>query len=238
MSCLRCGETARRRIVHSFRRTIEGCAFVAEVEVDGCTSCDDVIVPVPLLLAFEKAIAIDLARRGPATGETFRFIRKAVPLSPAEVARMLGASIDTVSRWESGRRAIDLPSWLVVATIALETFDQPSPLLGRLRAIRDAHKSERVLAIEAAPIRRTLREALALLSGPVLLTDADIADALGVAPEVLRDAFEALSAATQLVAKREVQSSGAIRWVPCGESGVLLAQRARDAGFDVDRALT
>jgi len=122
---------------------------VAEAEVDACVSCEDVIVPVPLLLAFERAIAVDLAQRGPATGQTFRFLRKSVPLSPAEVARMLDASLDTVSRWEAGRRAIDLPSWLVVATIALEAFDQPSALLQGLRAVRDPTKSERVLAITA-----------------------------------------------------------------------------------------
>ena len=137
--------------MHSFRRTIEGCTFVAEAEVDGCTSCDDVVVPVALVLAFERAVAVDLARRGPVTGATFRLVRKAIPLSPAEVARMLGASVDAVSRWESGRRAVDLPSWLVVATIALETLDELSPLLPRLRALRDATRNERVLTISAAP---------------------------------------------------------------------------------------
>lgn len=142
MTCARCGESEKNRAGHKFQRTIAGCTFVATVEVDACAGCRDVDVPVALMLAFDRAVAIDLATRGPASGETFRFIRKAASLQPIELARLLGVPLDTVTRWDSARGEIDLPSWLVVATIALEALDCPTPIVERIRLLRRSHAAE------------------------------------------------------------------------------------------------
>src|SRR5690349_17652022 len=119
MTCIRCGESETTPAVHTFRRTIGGCSFTAKAEVTACAACGEVDVPVSAIVAFDRAVAEDLARRGPVSGESFRFIRKAIPLQPIELARMLGVTIETVNRWEAGRRDMDLAAWLVVATIAL-----------------------------------------------------------------------------------------------------------------------
>lgn len=235
MTCVRCGETKKERAVHTFRRTIAGCAFGAEIAVDACTRCGHTHVPLSLLLAFDRAVAADLARRGPVSGETFRFIRKAIPLQPIEVSRMLSVSLDTVSRWEANRREIDLPSWLVIATVALDTFEGPSPLLPRLDALRGPVRSERIVAV-AQQTKRTLREVLELASGPVVLTDVDIAEALDVSPTAVRTRFEELSAAG-LVYKKEVHPSGAIRWEPSRGDAATLEGLAHAAGVDLDVGL-
>lgn len=235
MTCVRCGETGTERAVHTFRRTIAGCAFTAEVAVDCCASCRHVHVPARLLLAFDRAVAVDLARGGPVSGETFRFIRKSIPLQPIEVSRVLSVPLETVSRWEAGRRAIDLASWLVIATIALETAEGPSPLLPRLHALRGPIRSERAVAIDAPP-PRTMREVLELACGPVVMTDSDVAEALDVDACAVREGLEALAAAG-LVYKKEVHPSGAIRWESSERDALALQERARAAGLDVDAPL-
>lgn len=235
MPCLRCGETRKESSLHTFRRTIDGFSFVAEAEVDACARCRDVQVPVALLVAFERAVAADLARRGPVSGDTFRFLRKAIPLQPVEVSRLLGVPLETVNRWEAGRRSIDLAPWLVVATIALEAFEGPSPMFARIRALRETPSPQRVVELRR-DARRTLRDVLDLLAGPVVLTDLDIADALGAPAAVLRTRLGELARAG-LVERTEVDAAGAGRWEPREPDASRLVQRARDAGIDVDAVL-
>jgi transcriptional regulator with XRE-family HTH domain len=146
MTCIRCGEPGKKTHgVHTFRRTIDGCSFVADVKVEVCSSCEEPSIPVAATLAFDRAIAIDLARRGPVTGNSFRFIRKAAGLQPVDLSRLLGVTLETVNRWEAGRREIDLSSWLVTSAIALETFGISLPMHGRIEALRGKHVEERRL---------------------------------------------------------------------------------------------
>lgn len=234
MTCIRCGETKKRSALHPFRRTIARCTFSAEATVEACAKCGEVEVPVALMVAFDRAVAADLARRGPASCESFRFIRKAIPLQPGEVSRLLDVPIDVVNRWDAGQRDVDLPSWLVVATIALETFDVPSPVLPRIGALREPTPSERVVGLERA-VARTLAHVLAMLDGPIVMTDVDIADALGVALAPMRAGLSELAAAG-LLEKKELLASGAIRWEP-REPGPRVLGDARLLGIDIDAPL-
>ena len=137
MGCFKCGaEATTKQARHSFRRTVEGFTFTAEVDVEACAECGDVVVPVPLLLAFDRALACDLARRGPVTGATLRLIRRAASLEPADLAVILGTTVETIASWEAGRRPVDHAAWLVVAAIALDALDGPQPLLTRVETLR------------------------------------------------------------------------------------------------------
>ena len=236
MTCVRCGEKRMARTLHTLRRTIAGCAFVADVGVDACTRCRHLHVPASVLLAFDRGIAAELARHGPVSGVTFRFIRRAIPLQPIEVSRMLSVPLETITRWELGRRAIDRASWLVVATVALEDFERPAPLLPRIDALRDPVRSECIVGVEGPQPGRTLREVLALATGPVASTDTDIAETLDVSPAAVRGLFEQLAAAG-LVRKAEVHASGAIRWEPCATRGTSLEEDACAIGMDLDATL-
>src|SRR4051812_47544236 len=122
MAC-RCGASNRSNKAHTFRRTIGGCTFTAEVVVDACASCGEPNVPVFLIIAFERAVAVELARRGPISGETFRWIRKAAALERIDVAQLLGVSVEAIAAWEEERRPPDVAAWTVVASIALDAID-------------------------------------------------------------------------------------------------------------------
>jgi hypothetical protein len=144
MPCLRCGQSTTKPARHSFRRTVGGFTFTAEVDVEACASCGDVIVPLPLLLAFDRALACDLARRGPVTGATLRLIRRAASFDPSDLALILGTSVDMIASWEAGRRPVDQAAWLIVAAIALDKLDAPQPLLTRFETLRKSAFEPRV----------------------------------------------------------------------------------------------
>src|SRR4051812_31333367 len=112
MPC-RCGEDKRSDRAHTFRRTVAGCTFTAEVMVDACAGCGGPNVPAALVIAFERALAIELARRGPISGETFRWIRKAAALERTDLAQLLGVNVETIASWEEERRPTDIAAWTV-----------------------------------------------------------------------------------------------------------------------------
>ncbi|MCE9522326.1 MAG: helix-turn-helix domain-containing protein [Alphaproteobacteria bacterium] len=56
----------------------------------------------------QQAIARELVSKGQLTGAEFRYLRKAMDLSQADVGRMFGNSDQTVALWEKGRGA---PQW-------------------------------------------------------------------------------------------------------------------------------
>ncbi len=47
-------------------------------------------------------------------------MRKSIPLSAASLAELLRVAPETVSRWETGERAVDRASWLVVRGLLLD----------------------------------------------------------------------------------------------------------------------
>src|SRR5690606_18665836 len=130
----RCGETKRTSATHTFRRTVAGTTFTAETTVDACARCGEPNVPVALVIAFERAVAAELARRGPISGETFRWIRKAAALERMDMSQLLGVSIETIASWEEERRPMDVAAWTVIASLALDAIEGPRPLRARMKA--------------------------------------------------------------------------------------------------------
>ena len=73
------------------------------VEVRTCKACGSREAAVPAVDDLNRAIASVLARkRGRLTGAEFRYLRSFLGLSGRDVARLLGATPTTVSRWEQG----------------------------------------------------------------------------------------------------------------------------------------
>jgi DNA-binding transcriptional regulator YiaG len=92
------------------------------------------MVPPSIIIGFERAIAAELARHGPITDETFRWIRKAAGLERGDLAKLLGVTTDIIAGWESERRPVDRPAWLLVALMVLDVVEGPAAVRGRLSA--------------------------------------------------------------------------------------------------------
>lgn len=66
----------------------------------------------------ELAIAAGIAEDGAISADAFRFMRKAIPLTAAELGRLITVSPETISRWENGVRDIDPLAFFALATLS------------------------------------------------------------------------------------------------------------------------
>jgi DNA-binding transcriptional regulator YiaG len=110
--------------------------FTAKLPVKLCNKCNESLMSGETLGAFEVAVAQYLARKGPASGENFAFMRKAIGLSGVDLADLLRTSKETVSRWETGKHAVDIWAWITLGSLVLDHVDGRTMTMERLRALR------------------------------------------------------------------------------------------------------
>ena len=239
MTC-RCGESQRTQATHSFRRTVAGTTFTAEASVDACARCGEPNVPAALVIAFEREVAAELARRGPVSGETFRWIRKAASLERVDLAQLVGVPVETIASWEEERRAPEVAAWTVVAAIALDAVEGPRPMRARLKARRRGGAVTPTAQLQiGSAAAGTLRKVLELLSGARASTDADIADALDLDLAILKARLRDL-AAVGVVQAASAETNGEedpVRWDVLTRDREALDRAALDAGIDLDALL-
>ncbi|MBX3209733.1 MAG: helix-turn-helix domain-containing protein [Labilithrix sp.] len=209
------------------------------MDVESCAGCGDVYVPASLMIAFERAVAGELARRGPVSDETFRWIRKAAGIERGELAQILGVTPETIAGWESERRPIDRAAWQLVAAVVLDGIEGPRAVRTRLK-VPHRNPSASVgapigaeVALELPPGGMIAR-VLSLLAGPIEFTDADIADALDLDLAALRAQLRELAALGLIGATTATTPNEAERWRPSTRDAAALLQRAAEAGVDLD----
>lgn len=91
---------------HELRRELGGHVFTARVPAQRCRACGEGVVEGRSIERFELKIAKALVG-APPTGESVRFVQKAVGLKAVDLAELLGVAPETVSRWEAGRHPVD-----------------------------------------------------------------------------------------------------------------------------------
>src|SRR5689334_15327510 len=109
--CVSCGGKVLKDGLDRHEQEVGRQLFVARLPATVCASCKETYVTSATLQSFERAVAKHLAQHGPATGETFRFMRKAVALPARTVAEVLATTPETVSRWEKGANGVTVDLW-------------------------------------------------------------------------------------------------------------------------------
>lgn len=123
MMCPAC-QSERSTMMSTRRtRTVAGVAFFASLPAWRCSDCGHVDVDAHVVNAFERGIAVDIAQRGPTSGETFRYLRARLALSSAELASILEVEPSVLRRWEDDSPNVERIAWLVVAGLVLESVD-------------------------------------------------------------------------------------------------------------------
>jgi hypothetical protein len=128
--------------------TVEGTTFVVKLPAYACRQCKAVFMEGSALERADLEIACVLASRGPATGETFCFMRKTLGLRAVVLASLLNVTAETVSRWEHGQRPVDGNAWLAVGSIALERAGRPCSTLKRLMGLAKGGKLPKTVRID------------------------------------------------------------------------------------------
>ena len=88
----------------------------------------------------ELAIAAGIAQDGAISADGFRFMRKAMPLTAAELGRLITVSPETISRWENGVRDIDPLAFIALGDLVLEAAHKPIDARARMQRIADGYK--------------------------------------------------------------------------------------------------
>jgi putative zinc finger/helix-turn-helix YgiT family protein len=153
MTCLVCGADMKT-VRENFRYDACGLPGVTlvDVEVSRCPQCGEYEVAIPQIDDLHKAIAQAVIRKtSRLNAAEIRYLRKYLGWSGVDFARHMGATPETVSRWESGATPIGPASdrllRLMVATrdpvreypldaLAIISREQPNKTV-RLGLIRD-----------------------------------------------------------------------------------------------------
>jgi DNA-binding transcriptional regulator YiaG len=97
-------------------RRVAGVVFAAELPVR--LSGEGPVFHARDLRRFELSVARRLAELGVITGEAFRFMRKSMGLTVAQVAALLDVALEAVRGWESGDTAVPRAAFALLGTMA------------------------------------------------------------------------------------------------------------------------
>jgi putative zinc finger/helix-turn-helix YgiT family protein len=148
-SCPKCqtSQVTTAEVEHSVK--VAGRTYRISVQSDRCSSCGAGFIPVNALIEAEMRIAAELARTGPNTGETFRFMRKALGMSMTELAELLDVTRPALSRWENGHVPVDRGMWTTLAAIVTERVEGRSATIDRLHALANPPKVSKTVDLGA-----------------------------------------------------------------------------------------
>lgn len=144
--CAECGGGLVKATVTE-RRKVAGQTFTAELPASRCHGCGETFVDATALESFELAIARELATSGASSGEAFRFQRKTLGYTAAELADLLGVAPETVSRWETGQRDVDRGALVAIGSLVLDRAEGRTTTLDRLRALREPPRLAKVVTL-------------------------------------------------------------------------------------------
>lgn len=133
MKCVTCGNGQMKPGPVEIRREVGEHVFTATVPGYRCDTCGEVQFEGTDLARFELEVAKALAESGVASGDAFRWMRKALDLRAIDVAELLSVTPETISRWETGRVTPDRGALALLGLMIMDQARGSSATLDRLR---------------------------------------------------------------------------------------------------------
>ena len=138
MKCNECGGSRFKQVAHEQRYVVDGIVFRVRMRGSACRKCDAGTVAAAELGAGELTVAVWLAEHAVISGESFRFMRKALLFRANALAELLGVASESISRWENAKRGVDRSAWTLLASIVLDRSAGKKTTVERLRAFKNA----------------------------------------------------------------------------------------------------
>lgn len=148
--CSRCKGIRFKPIEEIENHEVAGTTYRVVVSGRKCANCDEVYLEGPEVARAELQVAAEVARRGPASAETFRFMRRVLGLKSGELGELLGVSAETMSRWEQGHRDLDRAAWATLGAIATEAFEGRTTTRDRLETLRKPGRQPKTVRLDPA----------------------------------------------------------------------------------------
>ncbi len=140
MVCHKCRGADIESVPYKDVHKVAGRTFTVEINALSCTACGEIVIPGDSLKASDMVVAEDIAMNGPVCGETFRFLRKALNMTAAELAILLEVAPETISRWEKDARNIDHAAWINLGSLVLDTAAGNTATAARMQALVEGRK--------------------------------------------------------------------------------------------------
>ena len=148
IECRKCGGRKFHRKKRTSTFTVDGTTFRVGVPMRVCDNCGERNIAGADLQVAELKVAARLAKAGKISPDSFRFLRQALGLRSQELAQLLDVALESVSRWENGRRALDRSAWVLLATMVLEANDGSRATRDRLAALREPTPLPKTVRVE------------------------------------------------------------------------------------------
>jgi hypothetical protein len=170
-----CGRCQREK-VHAIELddNIDVCGhtFTAQVPAEKCGGCGEIVIQGHDIKLFELRIAIELAKAGLRTGESFKYLRKALALQPRDVGQLLDVPEDFIGYWENGDWPVDPRAHSVLCSFVLAKYDHSPTALDCLKVLREPRKLARKIRLHlidaVGHATKTLQFGSAARSAPAL----------------------------------------------------------------------
>jgi putative zinc finger/helix-turn-helix YgiT family protein len=150
MKCVTCNAGTMRPGPVELRREVDGHVFTTTVDGKQCSSCGEVYFEGTDLARFELAVARILAESGAESGDAFRWMRKALDLRAIDVAELLEVTPETVSRWETGRVAVDRAALMILGLMVVDQAHGSTATIDALRARAAAKPLAKTVTVKLA----------------------------------------------------------------------------------------
>lgn len=149
MKCNQCGGARFRDTPHEQKYVVEGIVFRVKMRADACRRCGRETVALTELGVADLTVARWLAEHAVISGESFRFMRKALLLRANGLAQLLGIASESISRWENAKRGVDRAAWMLLASIVLDRSDGVTTTLERLQALQKPMPARKDVRLDA-----------------------------------------------------------------------------------------
>jgi DNA-binding XRE family transcriptional regulator len=147
--CWKCGKAALTNSTFHAERKIGGQVFVAKLPAEACTTCGERTVGGRELLAFDAAVAGELARNGASSPDALQFLRKSMALTAAELGELLELRPETISRIENGKMPADRRTVALLGGLTLDHLAGRTETADRLRALAHPPKGRKRVEVKA-----------------------------------------------------------------------------------------
>ncbi|HKB75339.1 MAG TPA: hypothetical protein VKC58_02015 [Myxococcales bacterium] len=120
-----------------------GHTFTTQVPATRCLACQQVVIQGEHVRRFESRVAVEIAKAGLRTGDSFRFLRNGLGMSEAGLAGLLDVPAEYVGYWESEKWPVDPRALAVLRGLVLAKFEDKHAALDCLAVLREPRKLSR-----------------------------------------------------------------------------------------------
>jgi DNA-binding transcriptional regulator YiaG len=171
-ACERCRRNAVVEILLDDSSDVCGHTFTAQLPATRCLACQQVVIQAEHVKGFERRIAVELAKAGVRTGDSFRFLRQALDMPDRSFAELLDVPLEYVGYWETGKWPVDPRAMAVLAALVVGRVEGTHSALDALRVLRQPRKLAAKVRVHlsdgAARAARMLQFGTAAFKSPAL----------------------------------------------------------------------